>query len=56
MSSKRYNIWLDTGLIEQIKAKASVSGLKVATFIRMCILENLNSDKETNERKKNQKS
>lgn len=51
---KRYNIWLDEDLIKEIKNTASLSGLKISTFIRMCILNSLN--KISNEREKNKKS
>ncbi len=41
MPKKRYNIWLDTVLIEEIKLAALTIGVKVSTYMRMAILEKL---------------
>lgn len=41
MSKKRYNIWLDTAVIAEVKKAAKVVGVKVSTFMRMAILEKL---------------
>lgn len=46
MSKKRYNIWLDTVLIDEIKLAASTLGVKVSTYMRMAILDKLR--RETN--------
>ncbi len=41
MPKKRYNIWLDTVLIDEIKLAATALGVKVSTYMRMAILEKL---------------
>lgn len=48
MSKKRYNIWLDTVLIDEIKLAASTLGVKVSTYMRMAILEKLRRDISAN--------
>ena len=45
MTKKRYNIWLDTVLIDEIKRAASTIGVKVSTYMRMAILEKLRGDR-----------
>lgn len=46
MPSKRYNIWLDTLLIEEIKVAAARLGIKVSTYIRMSLLAQLRGTKD----------
>jgi len=45
MASKRYNIWLEEGLIKCIKDAAKKAGVKVSTFLRMAALEKLDNGK-----------
>lgn len=45
MTSKRYNIWLEIGLIDRIRLAAQRMGIKVSTYIRVAILEKLERDK-----------
>lgn len=46
MPKKRYNIWLDTLVIDEIKAAAARLGIKVSTYIRMSLLEKLRGTKD----------
>jgi len=41
MPKKRFNIWMDDSLIEEIKVAATAMGLKVSTFVRVATLEKL---------------
>lgn len=48
MPKKRFNIWMDTSLIKQIKAAAKAVGLnKVSTYCRVACLEKMRRDNES---------
>jgi hypothetical protein len=45
MPKKRFNIWMETSLIDQIKKAAEATGLnKVSTYCRIACLEKMRRD------------
>lgn len=47
MPKKRFNIWMDTALIKQIKQAAKTSGLNhLSTYVRIAALEKMRRDNE----------
>lgn len=46
MPKKRFNIWLDTTVIDEVKAAAATIGVKTTTYMRMSILEKLRGTKD----------
>ena len=42
MPNKRYNIWMHTDLINQVKKAAKQMGVKTSTYIRIATIEKLN--------------
>lgn len=50
MPMKRFNIWLDTELVNEVQKAGKALGVRKTTYMRMAIVEKLRRDEENGPR------